>query len=259
MEGRQVFYWLAKFVLVGPVLRLIWRPWTEGLENIPADGPAILASNHLSFSDSLFMPVIVGRRVTFLAKAEYFNTPGLKGKLSKWLITAVGQVPIDRADASAADAALRTGVRVLSGGALLGIYPEGTRSPDGRLYRGKTGVARMALEAGVPVIPVAMIGTDIIQPTGRLLPKLRPRPGVRFGKPLDFSRYAGLAGDRFVERSMTDEIMYELMQLSGQEYVDVYAAKVKAAQGNDVGFGARETRARQLREATDRVPDQRAS
>jgi 1-acyl-sn-glycerol-3-phosphate acyltransferase len=254
-----MFYWLAKFVLVGPFLRLVWRPWTEGLENVPAEGPAILASNHLSFSDSFFMPVMVGRKVTFLAKAEYFTTPGIKGRLSKALMTAVGQVPIDRSDADAASAALRTGVRVLQGGALLGIYPEGTRSPDGRLYRGKTGVARMALEAGVPVIPVAMVGTDAIQPTGRLFPRLRPRPGVRFGAPLDFSRYAGMSGDRFVERSITDEIMYELMQLSGQEYVDLYAAKVKAAQG-DVGFGAREARehAKALARA-DRVPDQRAS
>jgi 1-acyl-sn-glycerol-3-phosphate acyltransferase len=260
-----VVYWLAKFVFVGPLLRLIWRPWTEGLDNIPERGPAILASNHLSFSDSFFMPVLVRRKVTFLAKAEYFTTPGLKGFLSRVLITSVGQVPIDRSDADAADAALKTGVRVLRRGDLLGIYPEGTRSPDGKLYRGKTGVARMALEAGVVVIPVAMIGTDVIQPTGRLLPRLRPRPGVRFGKPLDFSRYEGMAGDRFVERSMTDEIMYELMQLSGQEYVDVYAAKVKAAQGSDVGFGAPQARGRTRRleargraESSDRI-DKRAS
>jgi 1-acyl-sn-glycerol-3-phosphate acyltransferase len=255
-----VFYWLAKFVFVGPLLRLIWRPWTEGLEHIPAHGPAILASNHLSFSDSFFMPVMVGRKVTFLAKAEYFTTPGLKGKITKMLITSVGQVPIDRSDADASRAALNTGVRVLKTGALLGIYPEGTRSPDGRLYRGKTGVARMALEAGVPVIPVAMVGTEIIQPTGRVLPRLRPRPGVRFGRPLDFSRYEGMAGDRFVERSMTDEIMYELMQLSGQEYVDVYAAKVKAAQGKDIGFGARDSRGkRAVLDSADRMPDERAS
>jgi 1-acyl-sn-glycerol-3-phosphate acyltransferase len=255
-----VFYWLAKFVFVGPLLRVLWRPHVEGLENIPDDAAAILASNHLSFCDSLFMPVVVKRKVTFLAKAEYFTTPGIKGWFSKTFMTAVGQVPIDRSDADAAGAALRTGARVLKRGDLLGIYPEGTRSPDGRLYRGKTGVARMALEAGVVVIPVAMIGTNVIQPTGRLIPKLRPRPRVRFGAPLDFSRYEGLAGDRFVERSMTDEIMYELMQLSGQEYVDVYAAKVKAAQGSDVGFGARESRSRtQLQEATDRLPDQRAS
>jgi 1-acyl-sn-glycerol-3-phosphate acyltransferase len=253
-----MFYWLAKYVLVGPFLRLIWRPRTEGLENVPTEGAAILASNHLSFCDSFFMPVMVPRKVTFLAKAEYFNTPGLKGKVSKVLMTAVGQVPIDRTDAGKADAALQTGVRVLREGALLGIYPEGTRSPDGRLYRGKTGVARMALEAGVPVIPVAMIGTDAIQPTGRLWPRLRPRPGVRFGAPLDFTRYEGLAGDRFVERSITDEIMYELMQLSGQEYVDIYAAKVKATQ-SDIAFGARSMKAAALAADPERVPDQRAS
>jgi len=234
-----VFYWLAKMGFVAPLLRIIWRPWVEGAENIPADGPAILASNHLSFSDSVVMPAMIKRRVTFLAKAEYFTTPGIKGWFTKKVIGGLGMVPIDRADASAAGAALATGARVLKSGALLGIYPEGTRSPDGRLYRGKTGVARMALEAGVPVIPVAMIGTNIIQPTGRRLPKLRPRPGVRFGAPLDFSRYEGMAGNRFVERSMTDEIMYALMQLSGQEYVDVYAAKVKREQGLDICFGAR--------------------
>jgi 1-acyl-sn-glycerol-3-phosphate acyltransferase len=148
-------------------------------------------------------------------------------------------------------------LRVLDEGTLLGIYPEGTRSPDGRLYRGKTGVARLALESGAVVIPCAMVNTEIIQPAGRLLPKFHPRPGVRFGKPLDFSRYEGMSGDRFVERSMTDEIMYELMQLSGQEYVDQYAAKVKAAQGKDVGFGSRERDA--VREIGDRVPGTRAS
>jgi 1-acyl-sn-glycerol-3-phosphate acyltransferase len=253
-----MFYWLAKFVFVGPFLRLIWRPKAEGLENVPTEGPAILASNHLSFSDSLFMPVLVSRPVTFLAKAEYFTTPGVKGRLVRVFMKAVGQVPIDRADADASLAALQTGVRLLGAGAVLGIYPEGTRSPDGRLYRGKTGVARMALEAGVPVIPVAMIGTDIIQPTGRRLPKLRPRPIVRFGAPLDFSRYAGMSGDRFVERSITDEIMYELMQLSGQEYVDIYAAKVKATQ-SDIAFGARSMKAAALAADPDRVPDQRAS
>jgi 1-acyl-sn-glycerol-3-phosphate acyltransferase len=257
----RVFYWLAKLVLIGPVLRGLWRPWAEGLENIPEHGPAILASNHLSFSDSFFMPLLVpGRKVTFLAKAEYFTTPGVKGFFSKMFFSGVGQVPIDRDDPDASRAALTTGVRVLREGKLLGIYPEGTRSPDGRLHRGKTGVARMALEAGVPVVPVAMINTDKIQPTGRRLPKLRPRPGVRFGRPLDFSRYEGMAGDRFVERSLTDEIMYELMQLSGQEYVDVYAAKVKAALGQSVAFGsAHEKGKRELREAADRMPDERAS
>jgi 1-acyl-sn-glycerol-3-phosphate acyltransferase len=252
----QLFYWLAKFVLIGPVLRAVWRPWAEGLENIPDDRPVILASNHLSFCDSFFMPIMVPRKVTFLAKAEYFTTPGLKGFFSRMFMSGVGQVPIDRDDSDASRAALNTGVRVLKAGNVLGIYPEGTRSPDGRLYRGKTGVARMALEAEAVVVPCAMINTEIIQPSGRLFPRFRPRPGVVFGKPLDFSRYDGMAGDRFVERSMTDEIMYELMQLSGQEYVDQYAAKVKKAQGTDIGFGARE--AAELRELGDRIPDRRA-
>ncbi len=252
-------FWLAKFVFLGPLLRLFWRPWIEGRENIPDDRPAILASNHLSFCDSFFMPLLAPRKVTFLAKAEYFTTPGIKGFFSKMFFSGVGQVPIDRSDSDAARAALKTGVRVLTEGHnnLLGIYPEGTRSPDGRLYRGKTGVAKLALESGAVVIPVAMVNTDVIQPAGRLIPKLRPRPGVRIGKPLDFARYEGMAGDRFIERSMTDEIMYELMQLSGQEYVDQYAAKVKAAQGKDNAFGARERAA--VRELGDRVPGTRAS
>ena len=231
-------YQVFKFVLIGPVLRLLWRPWITGRENVPTTGPVILASNHLSFSDSFFMPLLMSRRVTFLAKAEYFTTPGLKGRFSRWFMSAVGQVPVDRNDSDAARAALSTGVRLLQQGAVLGIYPEGTRSPDGRLYRGKTGVARMALASGAVVVPVAMIDTDTIQPTGRRIPKLRPRPGVRVGRALDFSRYEGLAGDRFVERSMTDEIMYELMLLSGQEYVDVYAAKVKLETGANLGFGS---------------------
>jgi 1-acyl-sn-glycerol-3-phosphate acyltransferase len=255
-----VGFWLAKFVFLGPLLRLLWRPWVEGKENIPDDRPAILASNHLSFCDSFFMPVLMPRKVTFLAKAEYFTTPGIKGFFSRMFFSGVGQVPIDRGDKDAARAALNTAVRVLHAGAapLLGIYPEGTRSPDGRLYRGKTGVARMALESGAVVIPCAMVNTRVIQPPGRLFPKLRPRPGVRLGKPLDFSRYEGMSGDRFVERSMTDEIMYELMQLSGQEYVDQYAAKVKADAGKDTGFGDRE-RGASVRELGDRVPGTRAS
>lgn len=256
-------FWLAKFVFLGPFLRMIWRPWTRGLENVPTDGPAILASNHLSFSDSFFLPVMVRRKVTFLAKAEYFTTPGVKGKLSRLFFSGVGQVPIDRSGSDASRSALDTGLRVLAGGHLLGIYPEGTRSPDGRLHRGKTGVARLALESGAIVIPVVMVGTDVIQPTGRRIPRFRPRPGIRFGTPLDFSRYEGMAGDRFVERSMTDEIMYELMRMSGREYVDIYAAKVKAAQGLDIGFGndrrsASAPGARELREAADRMPDERA-
>lgn len=247
-------FWLMKFVFLGPFLRLVYRPYIEGRENIPDDRPAILASNHLAFVDSFFLPLLAPRKITFLAKAEYFTTPGIKGFFSRMFFAGVGQVPIDRDDKDAARAALKTGVRVLKEGKLLGIYPEGTRSPDGRLYRGKTGVARMALESGAVVVPCVMVNTELMQPNGRIFPKLRPRPGVRIGKPLDFSRYEGMAGDRFVERSMTDEIMYELMQMSGQEYVDQYAAKVKKARGKDTAFGARE-----VRELGDRVPRSKAS
>ena len=221
-----MFYWVLKVFILGPILRLLFRPWVEGLEYIPDEGPAIIASNHLSFSDSIFMPLVVPRRVTFLAKSDYFTGRGLKGRLTAGFFKGVGQLPVDRSGGKASEAALRTGLRVLAKGDLLGIYPEGTRSPDGRLYRGKTGVARMALEAGVPVIPVAMIDTEKIQPPGRIIPKLG-RIGVRFGPPLDFSRYEGLEGDRFVLRSVTDELMYELMELTGQEYVDVYASSMK--------------------------------
>jgi 1-acyl-sn-glycerol-3-phosphate acyltransferase len=222
-----VFYWFLKRVILGPLLRLVYRPWAEGLEHIPAQGAAIVASNHLSFSDSLFMPLVASRRVTFLAKSDYFTGSGIKGWLTRVFFRGVGQVPVDRSGGKASEAAIRAGLKVLRRGDLLGIYPEGTRSPDGRLYRGKTGVARMALEAKVPVIPVAMIDTDKMQPPGRLIPKVM-RPGVRVGKPLDFSRYDGLEEDRFVLRSVTDEIVYALMELSGQEYVDIYAQRAKA-------------------------------
>jgi 1-acyl-sn-glycerol-3-phosphate acyltransferase len=221
-----VFYWVVKAILT-PLLRVLYRPWTEGLDNVPESGPAILASNHLSFLDSIFMPLIVPRRVTFLAKSDYFTEKGVKGWLKKVFFTGVGQVPIDRSGGQASEAALLTGISILNEGKLLGIYPEGTRSPDGRLYRGKIGVARMALEAGVPVIPVAMIGTFEVQPQGKVMPRVK-RVGMRFGEPLDFGRYTGLEDDRFVLRSMTDEIMYELMVLSKQEYVDIYATKAKA-------------------------------
>jgi 1-acyl-sn-glycerol-3-phosphate acyltransferase len=222
-----VFYWLLKYVLVGPLLRLFFRPWVEGLEHIPDDGPAILASNHLSFSDSIFLPLVVPRHITFLAKSDYFTGKGVKGRLTAFFFTGVGQVPIDRSGGTASQAAIDTGLRVLGEGHLLGIYPEGTRSPDGQLYRGRTGVARMALESGAPVLPVAMIDTDKIQPPGKILPKIM-RVGIKIGPPLDFSRYAGMEGDRWVLRSVTDEIMYELMTLSGQEYVDMYATKAKS-------------------------------
>ena len=234
-----MLYWFFKYILIGPWLRLLFRPQVEGLEYIPKDGPAILASNHLSFSDSFFLPLVVPRHITFLAKAEYFNGKGIKGFFSRAFFSGVGQVPIDRSGGSASDDALNTALRVLGQDELLGIYPEGTRSPDGRLYRGKTGVARVALEAGVPVIPVAMIGTREIQRPGKIMPSIR-RVGIKIGQPLDFSRYEGMQNDRFVLRSMTDEIMYELMELSGQEYVDLYASRAKEviAEGESVQAAA---------------------
>ncbi len=222
-----MLYWLLKYVILGPLLRLIFRPRVEGLHHVPATGPVILASNHLSFSDSIFTPLIVPRKVTFVAKAEYFTGKGLKGWLTKMFFVGTGTIPVDRSGGRAARAALDTQLRVLRAGGVAGIYPEGTRSPDGRLYRGKTGVARLALESGAPVVPVVMLNLDEIQPPGKLVPKVQ-RVRIRFGAPLDFSRYAGLAGDRFVERAVTDEIMYELMELSGREYVDMYAQKAKA-------------------------------
>jgi 1-acyl-sn-glycerol-3-phosphate acyltransferase len=221
-----VGYWIVKAILT-PILRVLFRPWVDGLENVPREGPAILASNHLSFCDSIFLPLMVPRRITFLAKSDYFTGRSVKGRLTAGFFRTVGQLPVDRRGGRASDAALRTGLRVLGRRELLGIYPEGTRSPDGRLYRGKTGVARMALEAGVPVLPVAMVGTREAQPPGRVIPRIR-QVGMRIGRPLDFSRYAGMATDKFVLRSVTDEIMYELMELSGQEYVDQYAAAAKA-------------------------------
>ncbi|MEV1074467.1 lysophospholipid acyltransferase family protein [Micromonospora parva] len=221
-----MLYWLLKYVILGPLLKLIFRPQVEGLHNVPATGPVILASNHLSFFDSIFIPLIVSRRVTFVAKAEYFTGTGLKGRLMKMFFVGTGTIPVDRSGGQAARAALDTQLRVLRAQGVAGIYPEGTRSPDGRLYRGKTGVARLALESGAVVVPVAMLNADELQPPGRLLPRVG-QVRVRFGAPLDFSRYAGLAGDRFVERAVTDEIMYELMELSGREYVDIYAQKLK--------------------------------
>jgi 1-acyl-sn-glycerol-3-phosphate acyltransferase len=221
-----VFYWFLKWIAIGPVLRVLFRPQVEGAANVPAEGPAILASNHLSYADWLFMPLTLPRRVTFVAKAEYFTSPGLKGWFQRKFFSGAGQVPIDRTGASAAEGALSSARKILDEGELFGIYPEGTRSHDGRLYRGKTGVARLALETKAPVIPVAVLRTDLVAPPGKRFGSFT-RPGVRFGKPLDFSRYEGMENDRYILRSITDEIMYEIMRLSGQEYVDMYASRAK--------------------------------
>jgi 1-acyl-sn-glycerol-3-phosphate acyltransferase len=238
-----VFYGAMK-IAIGSPLKAAFRPWVEGLEHVPASGPAILASNHLSFSDSFFLPAVLDRKVTFIAKEEYFTTPGVKGKLTAAFFKGVGQLPVDRSGArGAGEAAVRSGVAVLARGELFGIYPEGTRSPDGRLYRGKPGgLARVALASGAPVIPGARLDTETVQPVGKVVPKLSVRPGIRIGEPLDFSRYHGMESDRFILRSLTDEVMYEIMKLSGQEYVDMYATAAKrllAQQSQQAGPPAR--------------------
>lgn len=221
-----LLYWLIKFVFVGPFLHTFYRPWTVGVENIPESGPVIIASNHLSFIDSIFLPFVFDRHIVFLAKQEYFTGRGIKGALNRFFFSGVGQVPIDRSGGKASEAALQAGMKVLAQGRQLGIYPEGTRSPDGRLYRGRTGIARLVLESGVPVLPVVLIDTDKVLPEGSYRPRLY-KVGVVIGEPMDFSRFSGMASDRFVLRSVTDEIMHELSRLSGQEYVDVYASSVK--------------------------------
>ncbi|MFH8803290.1 lysophospholipid acyltransferase family protein [Streptomyces sp. NPDC017936] len=222
-----MFYYLLKYVVLGPLLRLLFRPRIEGLEHVPASGAAIIAGNHLSFSDHFLMPAVLKRRITFLAKAEYFSGPGIKGRLTAAFFRSAGQIPVDRSGKEAGRAAIREGLGVLGKDELLGIYPEGTRSHDGRLYKGKVGVAVMALKAGVPVVPCAMIGTFEAQPPGKVVPRIRPVV-IRFGEPLDFSRYAGMEDEKTVLRAVTDEIMYAILALSEQEYVDRYAAVVKA-------------------------------
>lgn len=234
----MLFYVFLRRILLGPLIKSVFRPWAKGLENVPEVGPALFVSNHLAFCDSVFLPLAVPRQIHFPAKSEYFTGHGLKGRLVAAFFRGIGQVPIDRSGGRASMAALDTGIQILNEGKLFGIYPEGTRSPDGRLYKGRTGVARIAILAGVPVLPVAMINTDKIQAPGHMLPqwlervpgKRLPRiirPGVIIGKPLYFTRYAGMERDRLALRSVTDEIMYALMDLSGQEYVDMYATKAK--------------------------------
>jgi len=227
-----------KHIVAGPLLLALFRPWVRGAENLPTDGPVILASNHLSFIDSIFLPLVVNRPVVFLAKSEYFTGKGIKGWATKIFFIGTGQLPIDRSGGKASEASLETGLRVLREGRVLGIYPEGTRSPDGKLYRGRTGVARMVLEAGVPIVPVAMIGTDEVMPIGTTLPKIR-RIGVVFGEQLDFTRFAGMEGERFVLRAVTDEVVFALAQISGQEYVDLYASSVKEQRARSAAATAR--------------------
>ena len=224
--STKLFYSFLKWVAIGPILRAIFRPTYEGADNIPRKGQAIMASNHLSYADWLFMPLGMRRMVRFVAKAEYFTGTGLKGSLQRIFFSGTGNVPIDRGGATAAEGALIAAKRVLGEGELFGIYPEGTRSHDGKLYRGRTGVARLALDTGAPVVPVAVIGTDLIAPPGKKFGRI-VQPRIVYGKPLDFSRYDGMANDRYILRAITDEIVYEILKLSGQEYVDMYATEAK--------------------------------
>ncbi|MBX3311916.1 MAG: 1-acyl-sn-glycerol-3-phosphate acyltransferase [Microbacteriaceae bacterium] len=221
-----MIYWLMKYIIVGPILLLLYRPKIKGKENLPKEGGVILASNHLSFVDSIFLPLVLPRSVSFLAKSEYFTGKGIKGFFTRLFMKATGQLPMDRSGGQASADSLNTGLEVLAAGRQLGIYPEGTRSPDGKLYRGRTGVARMILESNVPVVPVAMIDTELIMPIGAKLPKIK-RVGITFGEPIEFSRFQGLEGDRFILRSITDEIIYSIMEISGQEYEDIYASSIR--------------------------------
>ncbi|HXJ66301.1 MAG TPA: lysophospholipid acyltransferase family protein [Actinomycetota bacterium] len=218
-----MFYWLVKHVFLGPLLKLLYRPKARGLENVPGDGPVILAANHVSFMDSLFIPLVLKRRVVYLGKSDYFDHAR-----TRWFFKMVNVIPVKREGGTAGEAAIRAGVKELDKGLIVGIYPEGTRSPDGRLYRGKTGVARMALLAKASVVPVGVFGTRDLQPPDRKMPKLSGRIQIVFGRPLDFTRFEGQERDRFVLRSVTDEILYEIMMITGQEYVDEYASRVKA-------------------------------
>jgi 1-acyl-sn-glycerol-3-phosphate acyltransferase len=224
-----VFYWLMKHWVIGPLMMTVFRPWVTGLENMPKTGPVIVVCNHLSFVDSVFLPLVIERQMAFLAKSDYFTGRGLKGFFIRFFMTSAGQLPIDRSGGKASEASLNSGLAVLAEGKVLAVYPEGTRSPDGRMFRGRTGVARMVVEANVPVIPVAVVDTDKVMPLGSKFPSVH-KVGVIVGKPLDFSRFQGMESDRFVLRSITDEIIYEMNKLSGQEYVDVYASTLRSPQ-----------------------------
>ena len=224
-----MMYWILKHLVIGPLLKTVYRPWVEGAENLPANGPVIIVGNHLSVIDSFFMPLMIDRRVSFLAKSDYFTGKGLSGWFVKTFMLSIGQIPIDRSGGKASEASLNTGLTVLDRGDVLAIYPEGTRSPDARLYRGRTGVARLVLESGALVVPAIMIDTEKCMPIGAKFPRIR-RIGTLIGEPMDFSRFAGMSTDRFVLRSVTDEIMVEIQRLRGQEYVDVYASSVRNAQ-----------------------------
>jgi len=207
--------------IVPPVAKAIWRPTVEGLDNLPAEGPVIVASNHLSFADSLVIPIVAPRKVTFLAKEQYFTGTGVKGAISRGWFRGIGMIPVDRDDSRSALASLDIALDVLGQGGAFGIYPEGTRSRDGRLYRGRTGVAHLALTSGAPVVPVGIAGTQNLQPVGSTMPRLA-KVTVRFGVPIQFQQqYAGVPAGR-ARREVTDQVMNAIQLLSGQQFAGVY-------------------------------------
>ncbi|MGE5290416.1 MAG: lysophospholipid acyltransferase family protein [Micromonosporaceae bacterium] len=218
-------YRLSRAV-AGPILHLLWRPSITGAVNVPASGGAILASNHLSIVDSFFLPLMLERPVTFAAKSEYFTGTRLTDRVAATYLRRTNQLPVDRSAARASQGMLEAALGLLRRGELFAIYPEGTRSPDGRLYRGRTGVGWLALASGLPVIPVAMIGTDHVLPPGTTVPRLGPVE-VRVGKPLTFAGQAGSSAPAQARRAVTDEVMHAIKELSGQEYVPVYASERK--------------------------------
>lgn len=220
-----MWYWFLKWTLFRPVSIVAFRPWSKGSENIP-EGGAILAGNHLSAGDTFLLPALIKRRLTFPAKAELFKGDhGLRSKVVAWFLTAVGQVPMDRSGGRASATGLGPVMQTLADGGFVGIFPEGTRSVDGNLYKGRTGVARLALESGVPVLPVGFVNTEFRK--GLFGIPLMHRPGVIIGEPIDFSEFAGRQNELKVLRHVTDEVMAGIQQLTGQTYVDVYSTRVK--------------------------------
>lgn len=236
---EKQWYWMFKNVLIGPFLRVWNRPEIDGVEHIPAEGAAIVASTHQAVMDSFYFPLMSPRRITFPAKSEYFTAPGLVGRIQRWFFTVIGQISVDRDAADAGEATLAAARAVLDRGEVLGIYPEGTRSPDGRIYKGRTGMARIALATDTPIIPLAMIGSRKANPIGTWIP--RPvKVHMKVGAPIDGRAYVESLGidpeSREAARPLTDHVMAVLTELAGEPYVDIYASEVKASLAAGKGY-----------------------
>ena len=236
---QKQWYWMFKNVLIGPFLRVWNRPEMEGVEHIPAEGAAIVASTHQSVMDSFFFPLMSPRRITYPAKSEYFTNTGVVGAVQRWFFNSIGQISVDRGAADAGDALLAAARTVLDKGGVLSIYPEGTRSPDGRIYKGRTGMARIALATDVPIIPMAMIGSREANPIGTWVPRPK-KVRMKVGEPIDGRAYVESLGidpdSREAARPLTDHVMAVLAELSGQPYVDTYASEVKASLAAGKGY-----------------------